>query len=300
MAGEPELHPNTSDQWVQYLQQLLRAAGYSCPEDGSFDATTLDAVHQLQASAGIAQSDVVRQDTWDAALTAAGVGPTADTGTQHAEAAAAHHDEGPWPGAQTVKIWFKAFIPGDAPGTIDGVGASSGHRLLQGPISWFNDCFHTDTRGFSSNIGASARMHSEVVIDVATGAKVSENHHCGQTIEADCEDGDHECAATADTGGMSFGEPTHHGHAITIGLAGAASNPCFTGAPDIDYSGTYTIDLHAHTVSFEGLVNGFPAYESYATVNNGAGETVFQYGPRGEPGDLAGGPTDGVSGTAQL
>jgi Protein of unknown function (DUF3238) len=84
---------------------------------------------------------------------------------------------------------------------------------------------------------------------------------------------------------------------IAIDLAGAASNPCFSGSPDIDYMGTYWIDVYNKTVHFEGLVNGFPAYESYAAVNGGAGSTIFQYGPRGEPIDLAGNAGDAVTGS---
>ncbi len=290
MADEPTIHHNTSGEWVKYLQDLLVAAGYSVPQSGDFDDATLDAVHQVQDSAGLSRSEEVDAATWAAVHVV----------SHTEEAPASDPAAGPWPECNTVKVWLKAFIPGDAPGTIDGVGVSSGHRLLQGPISWFNDCFYTDTRGFSSNIGASCRLHSEIVINAKTGVIESEVHYCGTTHEADCEDGDIECERTAGTGGMHFSNLTMQGNYITIDLAGAAGNPCFTGAPDIDYLGKYTIDLQGHTVSFQGMVNGFPAYESYAAINGGAGHTIFNYGPSGTPGDLAGDASEAVSGTVSF
>lgn len=197
-----------------------------------------------------------------------------------------------------MTIWINAFIPSDAPGTIDGVGASAGHRVLQGPVSWFNDCFWTDNRGFSSGMGASSRMQSRVVVDLDTGAKVHEEHHCGATHECDCEDGDIECTATAGTGGMHWTDTWWHDHdTIAVSITGAASNPCFSGAPEIDYTGTYWITPSARLVQFQGSVNGFPAYESYCQVEGGV-HTIFTYGPRGTAADLMGGATDGVTGSA--
>ncbi len=194
-----------------------------------------------------------------------------------------------------VKLWLKAFIPGDAPGTIDGVGASSGHRVLQGPISWFNDCFWTDTRGFSSSISASSRMHSECQLDLSTGAGSGWVHYCGATHECDCEDGDIECTETASTSNMHWTDPWWHASGIlAISVTGAANNPCFSGSPDIDYEGTYYIDLNTRELTFNGKVNGFPAYESYAEFD-GNNVTVFTYGPTGTPANLVGAANEAVN-----
>jgi Protein of unknown function (DUF3238) len=199
-----------------------------------------------------------------------------------------------------VKLWLKAFIPGDAPGTIDGVGASSGHRVLQGPVGWFNDCFWTDTRGFSSSIGASCRMHSECVLDLSTGAGSGWVHYCGETHECDCEDGDIECSATASTSRMHWTEPWWHADGVlAIHLSGAANNPCFGGSPDIDYEGTYYIDVNQRQLTFQGKVNGFPAYESYAEFD-GSTVTVFNYGPTGVPDDLMGAASESIDETVSF
>ncbi len=217
-----------------------------------------------------------------------------DTGGYNIDAAAL------WPDCETVKIWFKVFIPGDAVDTLDGVGDSSGVRLIRG-LPVVGDCFYTDNRGFSADISSSARMHSEVVVNVRTGELDNELHFCGQTVEADCEDGSHgDCTDTATISG-DFNNIAFSGNTISFSVSGVASDPCLPGlAPDVDYIGTYTIDVENHTVSFDGLVDGFPAFESYATVNHGAGTEVFTYGPRGSAFDLMGGASDTVSGTAQL
>jgi hypothetical protein len=204
-----------------------------------------------------------------------------------------------WPDALSVKVWVKAFIPGSYHGNVDGVGPASGHRLLPGPSSWFNDCFHTDDRDFSNDITALSRLHSEFELDLRSG-HLTEVHYCGETVEYDCEDGEEECRDTAPAGQMLWSNLRQHNGDILVDLSGAAGNPCFTGAPEIDYEGTVTIDVRAHTVTFDGLVNGFPAYEGYATINGGAGETLFQYGPRGGPSDLAGAASDSVYGTVSF
>lgn len=364
MADEPDLQPYTSGEWVLYLQQLLQSAGYSCPQDGSFDDTTLEALRSFQAAYGLGANDSVGSATWDALTGSASGGAEttssdagaggAGTGGDGGGTITGEYDDGGttgeyedggtttgdyeygdggggegdggqegsgpgtgpvepvgpgtynidaatlWPDCETVKIWFKAFIPGDAEGTLDGVGESSGVRLIGG-LPVVGDCFYTDNRGFSADISASARMHSEVVVNVRTGEFDNELHFCGQTVEADCEDGSHgDCTDTATING-SFDNIAFGGNTISFSVSGVASDPCLPGlAPDVDYLGTYTIDVENHTVSFDGLVDGFPAFESYATVNHGAGTDVFTYGPRGNAFDLMGGASDSVSGTAQL
>jgi hypothetical protein len=322
MANEPHLAEGQSSEWVLYLQQMLNHAGFPCEESGSFDEYTTDAVKQLQQAYSLPVTGEADETTWGLLTGEANASPGAsgssssdepnashdpsqsgghgDPGSGNMSHADADHSEQPWADAQTIKVWLKAFIPGDVPGTIDGVGASSGNRLLEGPVGWFNDCFWTDTRSFSSDISASCRMHSEVVINIRDISIESEVHYCGETHEADCEDGDIECSATSDTGGMSFTNLREESGYIAIDLAAAAANPCFNGAPDIDYVGTYWIDVHNKSVSFDGMVNGFPAYESYATVNHGAGSTIFQFGPSGSPGDLQGAASEAVSGTASF
>lgn len=211
-----------------------------------------------------------------------------------------HSAANPWPRAQTIKAWLKAFIPGDLPGSIDGVGQARGSRLLVGPCAWFNNCFHTDNRAFSDDIHASCRMHSEFELDLVND-ELREVHYCGETVEYDCEAGDIECRATATSAGMSFSNLRwEDSETIAIDLAGAANNPCLRDSPEIGYTGSFTIDLAARTIAFDGQVNGFPAFEAYAIVNGSATQPLFTYGPRGGPDLLIERASDRVTGTAQF
>ena len=134
-----------------------------------------------------------------------------------------------------------------------------------------------------------------------TNQELRELHYCGETVEYDCEAGDIECRATASTNGMQFYNLRWHDeYRILVDVTGFANNPCMRGSPDIGYIGVFCIDLAEHTVSFDGRVHGFPAYEAYASVNGGPTMTLFNYGPRGGPSDLAEMASDPVVGTAQF
>lgn len=355
MAGEPDLTPGQSSEWVLHLQRVLNHHYQQTvvAESGEFDDTTENAVRHFRQQNGLPDSSTVDAAVWSqlAGHTAAAGSGDATPAQHHTEAGSTQHhsaqqgahqaehaghqmaadpvagvhegdpaDAGApldqpglddpaegfdtnaaatsWPDATSVKVWVKAFIPGSYHGNIDGTGAASGRRLLPGPSSWFNDCFHTDDRDFSNDITAPSRLHSEFELDLRSG-HLSEVHFCGETVEYDCEDGDEECRDTA-TGQMAWTNLRQHNGDILVDLSGAAGNPCFSGAPEIDYEGTVVIDVSAHTITFNGLVNGFPAYEGYATINGGAGEVLFQYGPRGGPSDLAGSAGDPVFGSASF
>lgn len=194
-----------------------------------------------------------------------------------------------------ISLWLNAFIPHDAPGTIDGVGESAGVRVLRGPFPGVSDCFWTDNREFSTDLGASCRMQSFVRLESSSGSVIDERHRCGETVECDCEDGDIECRDTAGAKRMAFSSPliTRDGR-LKIDVRGAAANACFAGSPDIDYVGSYLINFATRVISFSGLVNGFPAYESYCDVGGVVG-TVFNFGPVGDPSDLFGEPSEPIN-----
>jgi len=73
MAGEPDLRRGDSGEWVTYLQQLLRQAGYDVAEDGDFGDYVEEAVKRFQNDRGLTADGVVGQATWDA-LTGASSG----------------------------------------------------------------------------------------------------------------------------------------------------------------------------------------------------------------------------------
>ncbi len=226
----------------------------------------------------------------------------------------------------TIRFWLNAFIPRDIfhkDGSLRS-RARPNHpdqTMLPGP-SWFNDCFSTDNRGFSDDPKASSRMHSELVITFRGGRFTSRTtHRCDQTREYDCEDGDLEGSAYGSTVDMAFSAPrAHYGrppdllrwvlpdlpprlHTFTTRLRAAANNPLFSGSPNIDYEGQVTCFLTAHAASltFAGSVDEFPAFEAYATLNDGLPKTLLQRlpPPGNSPADLFGGPPHSVSGSAQ-
>lgn len=315
MANEPNLSPSMTSEWVLYLQQLLNQYYNASvvPESGDFDETTADVVRSLRESAGLDSSSEVDQGVWRLLVPEdPGGGSGGETGGSQDDQTGGTNETGagasdPWPEADSIKVWINAFIPGSYHGNIDGVGEAAGLRLLPGPSTWVNDCFRTDDRDFSTDITASHRMHSEIRIDLAN-LTFSEWQHCGETVEHDCEDGDVECRATASTDRMHWSNLRREGPdvdatvssdrpVVRVDIAAAANNPCWAGSADIDYVGTVTVDPYARTVTFQGLVNGFPAYEAYVAVNDGAGQTLFQHGPTGDPTDLVGAADLAVSGS---
>ena len=285
MANEPDLSPYTSSEWVMYLQQLLNAHYQQSvvPESGEFDDETVAAVRHLRSQNGLTESDEVDQSVWTVLTGEQHTGPT----SSQDPSGEAQESQLPWPELHSIQVWVNAFIPGSYGGNIDGSGAAAGHRLLPGPTSWFHDCFLTDDRDFSSDITASSRMHSEFRMELPSMV-LTPRHVCGTTVEHDCEDGDVECTDTASTSRMSWDGPMRAGDTIWANVAGAANNPCFTGSPDIDYVGAVFVDLATKTITFEGKVNGFPAYEAYVVVNDGSPQELFTHGPSGDPTSLIG------------
>ena len=106
--------------------------------------------------------------------------------------------------------------------------------------------------------------------------QVFQFHRCDTTIEIDCEDGDEECVDRGKTSRMRFSNLRGSvADTILVDLKGAANNPCFRGSLEIDYEGTLRINIGLRTVRFDGLIDGFPAFEMYATANDGAGVQVL-------------------------
>lgn len=147
-------------------------------------------------------------------------------------------------------------------------------------------------------------MHSEFKVSLADARLTfNEWHNCDFTTECDCEDGDVECRKQGNTSRMRFGFPINPdpSRPFKVTLNGAANNPCHGGSPDIDYQGVITIDLVARSIEFDGKVDAFPAFEAYATINEGAGVTMFQQLPKAgkTPFNLFGGPSESVKAKLQ-
>jgi hypothetical protein len=190
----------------------------------------------------------------------------------------------PPPSIRTVKVWLNAFIPGDVPGvTVPAPGRFSGKTMVKPGCVPGNFCYLTDQRSFDSYIHASSRMHSEIVIDVRRVTKVYEWHRCDCTQELECTTGDPTCAREASTSRMSFTSPVgDSGSAIQVDLNAAARDECVALSRilgDIRYLGRFIITVPARTVEFIGAISVFPAFEAYATADDGAGRTLFRTDP---------------------
>lgn len=190
---------------------------------------------------------------------------------------------------KTIKLWLNAFIPRDIPDQtkiVPGDGEHGGKTMLPSPPP-IAEYFLTDQRFFSSDIHASSRMHSEIEIDVTTGNILYEFHRCTESTRVDPKDGSQLCHESADTSGMKF-----HNFLISEGkdifqfdVKGSTKNACFKVvnlqiSPNLDYEGTITIALKDNRrkagISFEGMVEPYPAFEMYVSVNDGDPQVVFQ------------------------
>lgn len=201
---------------------------------------------------------------------------------------------------RSIKFWINAFIPRNISRLTKRVpkGKHSGKTMIPGPFP-ISDCFLTDQRSFSNHVHAKSRMHSELKLIVqGSNATFTQWHHCDLTCECDCEDGEPECEKKSSSTDMRFTLPSRIDvvQPMTVKLKGAANNPCHTGSPAIDYMGAITIDLAERSIEFNGKVDAFPAFEAYATINDGAGVTMFQILPKPgkTPWNLVGGPSESV------
>jgi hypothetical protein len=78
------------------------------------------------------------------------------------------------------------------------------------------------------------------------------------------------------------GEPRPANQLVRIRMDCAASNPCAPTSRlfgDIDFNGTIEIDTVQRTIEFEGMLDQYPAFEAYATINDGAGVKMFHESP---------------------
>lgn len=207
----------------------------------------------------------------------------------------------------TVRIWFKSFIPVDMEGTEpvpDGPHAGKTMFRSPGPLeAWFL----TDQRGFSTDPNAEARMHSEIKLDLANFAVVRQSHRCDPSIQVDHKTGTEDCHETADTDDMTFKdiELSPDTGRISFHLHGSTKNACLKVgpvklSPNLDYDGDIDVmlgnDRSQATVTFDGHIETYPAFEMYVSVNGGPPVTVFQapVEPGSTPVFLAGPPSRAI------
>ena len=216
---------------------------------------------------------------------------------------------------QTVRVWLKAFIPGEIPGYTMPVPGAPGKTMIPGPVGTINDCFYTDHRGFSSDINAESRINAETVIDLKAKGLQYTGDYSDPSTEVDCDDGDVECQLPGNPSvqfNFQIVTDSSKERVVTVEVVGKGSNPCFTGSPEINFNGRINVmafeveegsgRLQQVNVEFYGMIDLFPAFEMYAAINDGAARTVFTIPPiEGKtPADLFGDANRFISGKAKM
>ncbi len=196
----------------------------------------------------------------------------------------------------TVKFWINAFIPGTVAGLtrVLSKGPFAGKTIVPGPPG--SDEFLTDNRGFSTSTTASSRMHSEFEVRFTPAGPrlVSQAHRCDPSHEIEESTGKVVGTATGSTSRMNFVVRTPFGvgvNLVQVDMKGATSNPLVAASPDIDYTGTITIDPSRRKLEMDIKIDEFPAFEAYCSINGGAAFELFvEPPPAGNtPFDLFGG-----------
>lgn len=204
-----------------------------------------------------------------------------------------------------VVFWINSFIPLDIEGVSKPIPNHPGQTMIVGLTEALEDilalggCFATDQRTFSTDQQASARMHSEATITISSASyDWSQGHHIDETIKVDCDDGDEKDTKTAETDGMNFELVSGSSSKVVLSYVGSAGNPFDAVAPNIDMKGTLTVDRVGKTVTFDGAVDDFPAFEAYATLNGFGPYRIVTLGPGdgATAADLLGGANRGFSG----
>jgi hypothetical protein len=204
-----------------------------------------------------------------------------------------------------LTFWIKAFIPDPSltQFVVPAPGASTGLSMIVIPANASglpvpkNRGFLGDNRGFSSDVSASARIHSLVEIsglETDTPVLQAIDINCGASHEIDMDSGEVIATATAPTdrirflnlrgntsvdpeGGVIVDSPSPR--YVQLDYEAAANLPLLAGSPDIDMVGVLGIDRDASTLRFRGSMDGFPAFEAYVSFNLGQPVNLFQMMP---------------------
>jgi hypothetical protein len=185
---------------------------------------------------------------------------------------------------KSVKVWINAFIPLNVEGYTKPVpkGPYKDLTMIPGPTP-LSDCFLTDQRGFSPYVQAKSRMHCEARVNFLSKPFVMTQYsNCDYTTECDCEDGDEECKEKGSTKNMNYSMEVTADRRFELRLKAHAWNPCSPSSAvggEIDMQALFAVDLEARTLRFTGVIDAFPAFEAYATINDGAGIEIFTKAP---------------------
>lgn len=212
---------------------------------------------------------------------------------------------------QRVRVWINAFIPRTLQSS-NMYGRTfrngpDGRTFVLGPDPQRRAGYLTDQREFSTDANASSRFHAEAIIDVArNGAPrlASQQSWCNATVAIGTLSGNVLCEKSAGNENLRFIVADESSSGVALELSAAAANPCveflgFDPAPHIKADLLIKVDSRTRRVQISGKVTQFPAFEAYASVNDGPVQALFRKMPvaNKSPWDLYLGPTEPVSGT---
>jgi hypothetical protein len=178
-----------------------------------------------------------------------------------------------------ITVWINAFLPRDIAGLTTTLrdGPCAGKTAVEGPAFYV-----TDQRGFSTERRAAARMHSCVTIDFRASAPVvGQAHRCDPTVMCGRPPEAAPRVARASTARMR-GVVASIEPLVEVRLDALVGHPFAALTPvgaDIAYHGDIVVDRAARAVRVDLMVQLFPAFEGYASINDGPPGVLFRQAP---------------------
>jgi hypothetical protein len=185
-----------------------------------------------------------------------------------------------------VHIWIRAFIPDSVPGL-----PNFAEPLPNNPARFVmqasdGGCFSTDQRSWSEELTARARLSSDfhLLVDADSDPVVRPSNqkvHAASAIQLiDCQSGQEQAVNPTTLLADVVGAPLQVDAKTQIAVLAAIPDPQRAwSSATINYDASFTYDRQTRTLDFQATTGIFPAYEAYATLNDGAVVTIFRSGP---------------------
>jgi hypothetical protein len=179
----------------------------------------------------------------------------------------------------SITFWLNAFIPRDIFGATTMLREGE-YRALS--VLSASPCYLTDQRNFSNDLRATSRMQSVATLDFTNSQPaLTQRHRCDDLIECDPVSGEVLRQRQGSTSNMKFllsaTEP-----AVLIRMDCKYTDPTAPlahGIGEIEYKGTIEINPVPRTIDIDLMICMFPAFESYAAIDDGAGAILFRHAP---------------------
>ncbi|HYO62743.1 MAG TPA: hypothetical protein VER08_03720 [Pyrinomonadaceae bacterium] len=194
-------------------------------------------------------------------------------------------------GVERVSVWFNSFLPGEIT-DITRTVALGQHAGKTAITDTDVNCLLTDQRDFDPDPQALSRSHSRIDIDIPSGA-FRQSHRVDTATAVLCRTGVVSCGMRGGTALLGFSNFRRRVFTaddsifrfdpnvveFKVDYRCETRNPCAVTPFLIQLSGTVTVSASSRLgtvdVKFSGIKRQFPAYEMYASVNDGPGQSVF-------------------------